>query len=189
MILWDIFSIGGKGDSIDVARCLWHSYCLIQYPWSRRVSGIFDREMSSTMEIANHFVTPAQKKPRPSDDSALGFGQIFSDHMFRMEYSQDKGWHGASIVPSGPIPLDPASMVLHYGQEIFEGLKAYRGHGGAICLFRPLMNFDRLNRSAGRLCMPGIPTEDQLRAVSALVSADRDWIPASPRTALYVPPA
>jgi len=189
MILWDIFSIGGKGDSIDVARCLWHSYCLIQYPWSRRVSGLFDREMSSTMEIANHFVTPAQKKPRPSDDSALGFGQIFSDHMFRMEYSQDKGWHGASIVPYGPIALDPASMVLHYGQEIFEGLKAYRGHGGTICLFRPLMNFDRLNRSAGRLCMPGIPTEDQLRAVSALVSADRDWIPASRGTSLYVRPA
>src|SRR3972149_4218399 len=137
MILWDIFSIGGKGDSIDVARCLWHSYCLIQYPWSRRASRIFDREMSSTMEIANPFVTPAQKKPRPSDDSALGFGQIFSDHMFRMEYSQDKGWHGASIVPYGPIALDPASMVLHYGQEIFEGLKAYRGHGGAVWLFRP----------------------------------------------------
>src|SRR4030067_1060266 len=148
MILWDIFSIGGKGDSIDVARCLWHSYCLIQYPWSRRVSGIFDREMSSTMEIANHFVTPAQKKPRPSDDSALGFGQIFSDHMFRMEYSQVKGWHGASIVPYGPIALDPASMVLHYGQEIFEGLKAYRGHGGTICPLRPLLNFDPFDPAA-----------------------------------------
>src|SRR3990170_698358 len=76
MILWDIFSIGGKGDSIDVARCLWHSYCLIQYPWSRRVSGLFDREMSRSMEIANHFATPAQKKPRPSDDSAREFGPV-----------------------------------------------------------------------------------------------------------------
>ena len=141
------------------------------------------------MEIVNHFATPAQKKPRPSDDSALGFGQIFSDHMFLMEHSQERSWHNARIEPYRPIPLDPASMVLHYGQEIFEGLKAYRGHGGTICLFRPLMNFDRLNRSAARLCMPGIPTDDQLKAVSALVSADRDWIPASRGTSLYVRPA
>jgi len=141
------------------------------------------------MKIATSPATHAQKKPRPADDSALGFGKIFTDHMFLMEYSQEKGWHNARIVPYGPIVLDPASMVLHYGQEIFEGLKAYRGSGGTICLFRPQMNFERMNRSALRLCMPGIPPDDQLQAVSALVRADRDWIPASRGTSLYVRPA
>jgi len=141
------------------------------------------------MEIATHPAAPAQKKPRPMNDSALGFGKIFSDHMLLIEYSQERGWHNARIVPYGPISLDPAAMVLHYGQEIFEGLKAYRGPGGAICLFRPRMNFERLNRSAARLCMPGIPVDDQLQVVSALVRADRGWIPASRGTSLYIRPA
>jgi branched-chain amino acid aminotransferase len=140
------------------------------------------------MDIATHLATSAQKKPRPADELALGFGKIFSDHMFLMEYSQKRGWHGARVVPYGPISLDPAAMALHYGQEIFEGLKAYRGQGGAICFFRPRMNFERMNKSADRLCMPGIPVEDQLQAVSALVRTDRDWIPASRGTSLYVRP-
>ncbi|NJD61812.1 MAG: branched-chain amino acid aminotransferase [Deltaproteobacteria bacterium] len=140
------------------------------------------------MEIACHLAAPAQRKPKPADDSALGFGKIFSDHMFLMEYSLERGWHDARVVPYAAIPMDPASMVLHYGQEIFEGLKAYRGKGGAICLFRPLMNFERMNRSADRLCLPGIPVEDQLQAVDALVSADKDWIPATRGTSLYVRP-
>jgi branched-chain amino acid aminotransferase len=140
------------------------------------------------MEIATHPATAAQKKPKPANDSALGFGKIFSDHMFLMRHSREKGWHDARIVPYGPIALDPASMTLHYGQETFEGLKAYRGHGGSICLFRPRMNFERMNRSAARLCMPGIPVEDQLQAVSALVRVDRDWIPASRGTSLYIRP-
>jgi branched-chain amino acid aminotransferase len=143
----------------------------------------------TTMEIAEHLVPPAQRKRRPADDSALGFGKIFSDHMFLMEYSQERGWHDARVAPYGPIPLDPASMVLHYGQEIFEGLKAYRGHGGTVCLFRPRMNFERMNRSAARLCMPEISADDQLQAVSALLRADKDWIPASRGTSLYVRPA
>jgi branched-chain amino acid aminotransferase len=143
----------------------------------------------TTMEIAEHLVPPAQRKRRPADDSALGFGKIFSDHMFLMEYSQERGWHDARVAPYGPIPLDPASMVLHYGQEIFEGMKAYRGHGGTICLFRPRMNFERMNRSAARLCMPEISADDQLQAVSALLRADKDWIPASRGTSLYVRPA
>jgi branched-chain amino acid aminotransferase len=141
------------------------------------------------MNIANQPAAPSRKKPRPSDESALGFGKIFSDHMFLMDYSQEKGWHGEKIVPYGPIPLDPASMVLHYGQEIFEGMKAYRGAGGTVCLFRPLMNFERFNRSAARLCMPAIPADDQLQAISALVRADAEWIPSSRGTSLYVRPA
>jgi branched-chain amino acid aminotransferase len=140
------------------------------------------------MDIEVRLASAAQRKPRPVDDSALGFGRIFSDHMFLMEYSPDRSWHGARVVPYGPVSLDPAAMVLHYGQEIFEGLKAYRGTGGAVCLFRPRMNFERFNRSAVRLCMPEIPVDDQLEAVSALVRSDRDWIPASRGTSLYLRP-
>lgn len=140
------------------------------------------------MKITTHLVTQQQKKQRPTDESALGFGKIFSDHMFLMEYRSEHGWVNARIVPYGPIPLDPAAMALHYGQEIFEGLKAYRGAGGEICLFRPRMNFERLNRSAARICMPEIPAEDQLQAVSALLKTDRDWIPSSRGTSLYIRP-
>ena len=140
------------------------------------------------MKIAIHPATPSQKKPKPVDESALGFGKIFSDHVFFMEYSQKQGWQNPRIEPYGPIAMDPAAMILHYGQEVFEGLKAYRGTDGAICLFRPRMNFERMNRSAARLCMPEIPPEDQLEAVSALLRADRDWIPSSRGTSLYIRP-
>lgn len=146
------------------------------------------REGTETMNITNHLAAPSRRKPRPADESALGFGKIFSDHMFLMEYGQERGWQNARIVPYGPLTLDPAAMALHYGQEIFEGLKAYRGPGGAVCLFRPLMNFERMNRSAARLCMPEIPPDDQLQAVSALLRADRDWIPSSRGTSLYIRP-
>ena len=141
------------------------------------------------MDIATHLAPPAQRKPKPTDDQALGFGRIFSDHMFLMEYTRERGWHNARILPYGPLSLDPAAMVLHYGQAIFEGLKAYRGQGGSVCLFRPRMNFDRMNRSAARLCMPEIPVDDQMQAVSVLARADRDWIPAARGTSLYVRPA
>lgn len=141
------------------------------------------------MKIATQLATPARKKARPADESSLGFGKIFSDHMFLMEYEQEHGWQNARIAPYGPIILDPAAMILHYGQEIFEGLKAYRGAGGEICLFRPRMNFERMNRSAARLCMPEVPIEDQLQAVSALLRADREWIPSARGTSLYIRPA
>jgi branched-chain amino acid aminotransferase len=140
------------------------------------------------MKIAVHLASASGRKPRPTDESALGFGKIFSDHMFLMEYSEGPGWHDARVVPYGPLSLDPAAMVFHYGQEIFEGLKAYRGAGGSVCLFRPRMNFERLNRSAARLCMPEIPPDDQFEAVSALVRADRNWIPSSRGTSLYIRP-
>lgn len=141
------------------------------------------------MEIVVTRATGEQMRPRPEDGSALGFGSIFSDHMFLMNYATDKGWHDARIVPYGPIPVDPAAMVLHYGQEIFEGLKAYRGKDGAILTFRPEANFERMNRSAQRLCMPTVPVEDALAALSALLRTDRDWIPESRGTSLYVRPA
>ena len=140
------------------------------------------------MKIAIRRAASSRRKPKPAENTALGFGRIFTDHMFLMEYSEGRGWHDGRITPYGPLKLDPASMVLHYGQEIFEGLKAYRGAGGATCLFRPRKNFERLNRSATRLCMPEIPVEEQLEAVSALVRLERDWIPASRGTSLYIRP-
>jgi branched-chain amino acid aminotransferase len=132
---------------------------------------------------------PGRKRPRPRDESSLGFGKVFSDHMFLMDYEEGSGWRDARIVPYGPLAVDPAAMVLHYGQEIFEGLKAYRGKGGAACLFRPGMNFLRMNRSAARLCMPEIAPADALEAVCALLRVDRDWIPATRGTSLYIRPA
>ncbi len=140
------------------------------------------------MKIALNLASPSQRRPKPADESALGFGRLFSDHMFLMDYLEGKGWHNARVVPYGALPIDPAAMVLHYGQEIFEGLKAYRGKGGGTCLFRPGKNFERMNRSAERLCMPQVPVDDALAAVEALLQADRDWIPAARGTSLYIRP-
>ena len=140
------------------------------------------------MEIKVTLASPEKMRAKPKDESALGFGKIFSDHMFTMRYREGSGWGDARIVPYGPLPIDPAAMVLHYGQEIFEGLKGYRGPGGAVCLFRPEKNFERLNLSARRLCMPQIPVEDVLDAVTALLRVDRGWIPASRGTSLYIRP-
>ncbi len=140
------------------------------------------------MKIAMNLAAPDRRKPKPADESALGFGRLFSDHMFLMDYTAGKGWTDPRVVAYGPLPIDPAAMVLHYGQEIFEGLKAYRGKGGAICLFRPEMNFERMNRSADRLCMPKVPVDDAIEAVEALLRVDRDWIPGTRGTSLYIRP-
>ena len=116
-------------------------------------------------------------KEKPQDESALGFGKIFTDHMFLMDYTPGEGWHDARIVPYGPFELDPAAMVLHYAQEVFEGLKAYRGADGKIRLFRPEKNMARLNVSCDRLCIPKIDEEFAIKAIKTLVDIDRDWIP------------
>jgi branched-chain amino acid aminotransferase len=117
----------------------------------------------------------------------LGFGRYFADLMFQMRYSEAQGWHDPAIVPYGPLTLDPAAMVFHYGQEIFEGQKAYRWADGRVAMFRPDANAARLNRSAQRLCMPPIPVEDQIEATFTLVGMLKDWIPAAP-SSLYVRP-
>ena len=127
-------------------------------------------------------------KERPTDESKLGFGKIFTDHMFLMEYSADKGWHDARIVPFGPIPTHPASTVFHYGAEIFEGMKAYRAEDGSIRLFRPLENVKRLNNSAERLCLPTIDEEACLDILNTLVELEKDWVPHSEGTSLYLRP-
>ena len=127
-------------------------------------------------------------KAKPADETKLGFGKIFTDHMFLMNYDEGQGWHDARIVPYGPIALDPAAMCLHYGQEVFEGMKAYKTATGKIQLFRPEKNFERLNVSNERLCIPQINEADCIEAVKALVEIDKDWIPEEKNTSLYIRP-
>ncbi len=129
-----------------------------------------------------------EPKPIPKKGEPLGFGHIFTDHMFIMNYTEGKGWHDPRIVPFGDITLSPAAMVLHYGQEMFEGLKAYRGESGDVYLFRPDMNAKRANNSNDRLCIPHIPEEDFVQAVKAVVDVDRDWVPYEEGTSLYIRP-
>ncbi len=127
-------------------------------------------------------------KARPADESKLGFGKIFTDHMFMMDYSREKGWYDARIVPFGNIPVHPASTVFHYGAEIFEGMKAYRTADGKIQLFRPEENVRRLNNSAERLCLPQIDEEACLDILDKLVELEKDWVPHSEGTSLYIRP-
>lgn len=140
------------------------------------------------MEITVNQVKENQRRPKPTDESNLGFGDIVTDHMFKMDWESEKGWHNARIEPYGPIPIDPAAMVLHYGQEVFEGLKAYRGKDDGIYLFRPRENFKRLNRSAKRLVMPEVDIDMAMEALKQLILLDRDWIPRSEGTSLYIRP-
>lgn len=129
-----------------------------------------------------------QPKQKPVDQSKLGFGKIFTDHMFIMNYDEGEGWHNPRIVPYGPIPLDPAAMCLHYGQEVFEGMKAYRAQDGRVLLFRPEKNMARLNVSNERLCIPQIDEEFSVEAIKKLVDVDKDWIPTAEGTSLYIRP-
>jgi len=126
-------------------------------------------------------------KSKP-DQSSLGFGKYFTDHMFVMEYSPDKGWHDPKIVPYAPLQLDPSFMVFHYGQAVFEGLKAYKVDDGRILLFRPSKNMERLNISNERLCIPPIDVEFGVEAIKTLVKVDADWIPSEEGTSLYIRP-
>lgn len=129
----------------------------------------------------------ANKKDKIEADQ-LGFGQVFTDHMFVMDYEEGKGWHNAKISPYQPLELSPAAMVFHYGQAVFEGLKAYATASGEIHLFRPDRNFKRLNASNDRLCIPKIDEEFALEALKELIRVDRDWIPTAPGTSLYIRP-
>ena len=122
----------------------------------------------------------------PSDQ--LGFGTVFTDHMFLMDYSADKGWHDARVVPYGPITMSPAASVLHYGTEVFEGMKAYRRPDGGVQLFRPWENVARLNRSCERLGLPQLDPDDALQAIKTVVKVDENWVPSDPGTSLYIRP-
>ncbi len=126
-------------------------------------------------------------KPKP-DSSKLVFGKNMTDHMFIVDYDAGQGWHDPRIVPYGPLQIDPAAKVLHYAEEIFEGLKAYRTAQGKIQLFRPRDNIARLNNSAARLCLPQIPEELALAGITGLVKLERDWVPSEEGTSLYIRP-
>ena len=126
-------------------------------------------------------------KPKP-DDAKLGFGTIFTDHMFVMDYSNESGWHSPRIEPYHSFQMDPATMVLHYGQGVFEGLKAYRTADGAIQLFRPQDNFNRLNRSSKLLCIPAVDEAFALDALKQLITIEKDWVPRAQGTSLYIRP-
>lgn len=127
-------------------------------------------------------------KEKPGADQELGFGKFYTDHMFVMDWDIGQGWHDARIVPFGPIQMDPASMVLHYAQETFEGLKAYRTKDDRVLLFRPEMNARRFANSNKRLCMPEVSEEDFVEAVTCLVDYEKDWVPAAEGTSLYIRP-
>lgn len=137
------------------------------------------------MEIKVELRKDLKEKP---DMSKLGFGAYYTDHMFVMDYTEGIGWHDARIVPNEPFLMDPACMVLHYGQTTFEGLKAYKGANGKIRLFRPEKNMERLNRSNERVCIPQFDGPFVVGAIKKLVKIDEDWIPSEPGTSLYIRP-
>ena len=127
-------------------------------------------------------------KKKPEDTSALGFGKIFTDHMFCWSWNSEQGWYNPRIVPFERLSIHPASTVLHYGSEIFEGLKAYRRADGKVQLFRPIENIRRMNNSAERLCLPQMPEEDFMQALVEFVRLEQDWTPADKGTSLYLRP-
>ena len=137
------------------------------------------------MEIKINKTAEPKNKP---DQKNLGFGKYFTDHMFLLNYETGKGWHDARVVPYGPLQLDPSTMVFHYAQEVFEGMKAYRTPDGGVQLFRPYDNARRMNDSCERLCIPKIPEDLFVEGVKALVKTDADWVPTEPETSLYIRP-
>jgi len=140
------------------------------------------------MDITIKKASPKKRKVKPTDESKLGFGKIFTDHFFNIKYKDGKGWHDPIIEPYRPLQLDPTAMCLHYAQEIFEGLKAYRGPDGSIYLFRPMENIKRMSVSAEKLCMPPMNEEIFYEALKKLVILEQDWVPHGEGTSLYIRP-
>ena len=137
------------------------------------------------MDIRIEKTTAPKVKPDPN---TLGFGEVFTDHMFMMDYSKKLGWHDAKIVPYGDLVLSPAACVFHYGAEVFEGMKAYRTPDGDVQLFRPMENIRRLNNSAERLCLPQIDEDLALEVLTKFVEMEKDWVPSKKGTSLYLRP-
>ncbi len=129
----------------------------------------------------------ATKKPKPKD-SELTFGTVFTDHMFVMDFQEEKGWYDPRVEPYGPFPLDPAAAVLHYAQAVFDGLKAFRGRDGQVRLFRPQKHVERLIQSSQRLCIPPLDPDLALKSLVTLVGIEKDWVPSTVGTSLYVRP-
>ena len=133
-------------------------------------------------------ITKAEQLQAKPDENKLGFGTIFTDHMFNMDYSVEKGWYNPRIEPYAPLVMEPSTMVLHYGQGVFEGMKAYRNGQGGVQLFRPQENFKRLNASNRKLCIPEIDEAFALQALKQLLTVEKAWIPSAPGTSLYIRP-
>ena len=138
--------------------------------------------------MENIKITRAATLKEKPDSSKLVFGKNMTDHMFLVDYDEGQGWHDPRIVPYGPLQIDPAAKVLHYAEEIFEGLKAYRTADGSIQLFRIKDNIDRMNKSAERLCLPQIPEELAMAGIMELVRVEQDWVPSEKDTSLYIRP-
>ncbi len=143
--------------------------------------------MWEDLEVALEKVKSDQLKEKPAPDN-LGFGVHFTDHMFLTKWDREKGWHDSKICPYQDFKLNPASMVFHYGQAIFEGLKAYRGKDDQLFLFRPKDNLERMNSSAMRMCMPRFSVETIVKVLRALVYLERDWVPKTKGATLYIRP-
>lgn len=143
--------------------------------------------MWEDLEVALEKVEAGNLKKKPSADN-LGFGVHFTDHMFLMKWDRENGWHDSKICPHSEFKLDPAAMVFHYGQAIFEGLKAYRGKDDQLFLFRPKDNFERMNSSALRMCMPRVAAEKMVKILRALIYLEKDWVPKTEGGTLYIRP-
>ena len=152
---------------------------------------------SAARATAPAFALTRSSAARPADERAAvlaalassgGFGEVFTDHMARITWTADGGWSRHRVEPYGPLELDPAAAVLHYGQEIFEGLKAFRHPDGSVWTFRPESNAERFVRSAHRLALPELPVADFVASLEALVAVDEAWVPSAPETSLYLRP-
>jgi branched-chain amino acid aminotransferase len=141
------------------------------------------------MDIRTTQTAPDQLRKKPGDGNNLIFGDIFTDHMFVMDYKAGIGWFDPRIIPYGRFQIDPAAMGLHYAQEVFEGLKAYSGKDNDIYLFRPDENIKRFNASASRICMPVVDHSIFMEGMKRLILLDREWIPKNKGTSLYIRPA
>ncbi|MFC1798206.1 branched-chain amino acid aminotransferase [Thermodesulfobacteriota bacterium] len=137
------------------------------------------------MQIA---IKKSEKRKQLPHDNEIGFGSVFTDHMFNMDYDSKKGWYNPRIEPYNAFLMDPATIVLHYGQSVFEGLKAYRTSSGNIQLFRPKDNFERMNRSCRSVCIPAFDQEFLLEVLKKLLSLEEKWVPHTPGTSLYIRP-
>ncbi|MBR6792092.1 MAG: branched-chain amino acid aminotransferase, partial [Ruminococcus sp.] len=138
------------------------------------------------MEIK--FTKAETLKSKPADETKLGFGQVFTDYMLVMPYDEGQGWHDPEIRPYGPIELAPAAMCLHYGQTVFEGMKAYRTADDKIQLFRPMENFKRLNKSNERLVIPELDENLAMECLMELLKIEKDWVPSADGASLYIRP-
>lgn len=140
------------------------------------------------MEYTFPVTRTTHPRPRPADETKLGFAKYFTDHMFVMDYDEGQGWHDGRVVPHEPFLMEPACAVLHYSQCMFEGMKAYRNPQGGVQLFRPDRNIARMKRTCERMCIPELPGDILLAAVKAVIHEDMDWVPSAPGTALYIRP-